>query len=210
MNDRVGADHDQIIGLLRSAAAQFVDVVAGLGPDDWSRPALGDWNVKELVAHTLRAFTTIGYFLDNPRESIEIDSAADYYSTVLALPGVHAQVAERGRHAAAGLGDDPRDAVANQVTAVLDRLSSTSGDEIGATPAGAMRLDDYLETRLVEVVVHDTDLCAAIGVSTGGPADAQLRALNTVLESASEHDRTRVLRSALGRESLPTGFSVWP
>lgn len=202
--------HDRIVTMLADTAARFLDVVAGLEADDWTRPALGDWNVKELVAHTLRAFTTIDNFLDRPCSDVEIGSAAAYYATVLAVPEVHTWVAERGREAAARLSDDPRDDVAAQVAATLDRLSRTSGDEIGTTAGGAMRLDDYLGTRLVELVVHHADLCAALGEPTEGLGDVQLEVLTTVLASASDDDRTRVLRAVLGRESLPPGFSVWP
>lgn len=211
MTTGTGPDHGELVELIAEAGSRFVATVVEIGPDGWDRPGLGEWTVRELVGHTLRACSTIERFLDHPVDVVEVDSAADYYRIALnSSPDLHAIVAQRGRDAGAGLGDDPASTVVEDVSAVLGRLAETSGGEVGLTAVGGMTLTAYLETRLVELVVHLSDLCAALGIGAPDLGAAGVRAASTVYASASPADRDAVLRAMLGRETLPPGFSVWP
>lgn len=204
-------DYEDLVEMVADVGSRFATVVAALGAEQWESPGLGEWTVRELVGHTLRAFSTVDRFLDTPLDAVAAADAAEYYRIALGgMPDVHAQVAERGREAGAALGNDPAAAAVEQVSATLGRLDATSGDEIGQTAVGGMFLRDYLETRLVELVVHHSDLCHAIGLPPGDLGAAGVRATATVLASASAADRDLVLRAALGRAELPPGFTVWP
>jgi len=197
--------------LIAEVASRFVAVVVEIDDDAWAGPGLGDWSVRELVGHTIRAFSTVDRFLDHPLDAVTVADAAEYYRVALsASPDIHTQVAQRGQEAGAALGDDPASAVVDQVASTLGRLAETSGDEVGMTAAGGMRLADYLDTRLVELVVHLSDLCAALGRPAPDLGVAGVRVASTVYASAGPDDRDAVLRSMLGRLRLPPGFNVWP
>ena len=73
--------YDEIVELLAEASAAFVDAVVGITSDEWSEPGLGVWNVRELVGHTMRAFSTVHRFLDEP-----VDRPATSRSSATALP----------------------------------------------------------------------------------------------------------------------------
>lgn len=203
--------HRELVEMLAETGAHLVSTVVAMEPDDWERPGLGEWSMRELVGHTLRAFSTIDAFLDHPLDDVAVDDAGSYYRIALgSLPGVHDQVAQRGREAGVALGADPAAAVVDQLSGTLARLGATTGAEIGRSVVGGMRLDDYLETRLVELVVHYSDICAALAVPVADLGAAGVRAAATVLASAAPADLDLVLRAALGRAQLPAGFTVWP
>ncbi|MEZ5321159.1 MAG: maleylpyruvate isomerase N-terminal domain-containing protein [Microthrixaceae bacterium] len=154
----------------------WLDTLGTVGSDELARPGLGEWNVRELIAHTLRAATTVDRFLDEVRPAIEVPDAERYCELADSMTEAqHAAVAQRGRDGAEAL---PSDAPALRVAAVcvveatLRRLRVTTGEEVGATAFGAMGLDEYLRTRLVEVITHHRDLCHALGRPVSQPVDA--------------------------------------
>ena len=49
MQDRSG----EIRNTFRESVQQFVDVVERKPPDAWDKPGLGEWTVRELVAHVV-------------------------------------------------------------------------------------------------------------------------------------------------------------
>jgi hypothetical protein len=77
------------------------------------------------------------------------------------------------------------------------------------TVVGGMRLRDYLPTRTFELVVHTSDLAAAIGVRPEVPAPAARQALLVVADLAVAAGLAApLLLAATGRPGLPTGFTV--
>ena len=69
------------------AAAALLTTIERVEPHQWELPGLGVWTVRELTAHTLRAFTTIErYLVAEPTVDRLIVDAADYYRIVLADP----------------------------------------------------------------------------------------------------------------------------
>lgn len=203
--------YDEIVELIAETSARFVDTVVGIGADQWSAPGLGEWDVRELVGHTMRAFSTVHRFLDGPLDQIAVWTAPDYFRLALAsAPDIHEQVADRGREAGVLLGDDPVATVVEDVSELLGRLGEMSGEEIGTTAVGGMTLPAYLDTRLVELVVHLSDLCAALERPAPELGSAGVRVAATVFASASIDDADAVLRAMLGRGELPDGFNVWP
>ena len=96
---------------------------------------------------------------------LSITSPAEYYRIALGntTPAFHDAVAERGRQTAAELGADPVSAVRTIADRVLARVSAEPDGAPCGSAAGAMRLIDYLPTRVVELTVHTVDLTDAIG-----------------------------------------------
>lgn len=191
------------------AAAGFVDGVLSVPDDAWSSPGLGVWTVRELVGHTTRALTTIETYLGaSPAGAALITSPAEYYRIALGntTPEFHDAVAERGRQTAAELGADPVSAVRTIADRVLARVSAEPDGAPCGSAAGAMRLIDYLPTRVVELTVHTVDLTDAIG----RPATVRSTAVELTIDLMVELADPLVLMRALGgRRSLPDGFSVF-
>ena len=189
------------------AAEWFVHTTARVG-DRWSHPGLGEWDVRALVGHTSRSFLTVETYLDRPAETVEIDSAADYFrATRAAASGP--EVAARGRDAGTALGDDPAAAVAGIAARVLGLVTARAGTELLTTIAGGMRLRDYLPTRTFELAVHTADLAAALTEPLDVPPSAAAQALRIVDDLAVDNNLAGpLLLAATGRSALPSGFSV--
>lgn len=190
------------------AARWFVQTVPA-GRGRWDEPALGEWTVRDLVGHTSRALLTVETYLDRPAETADVTSPVGYFDQVLAATGDPAAVAQRGRDAGQALGPDPEEAVAVIAERVLPRVRAAAAEELLTTPAGGMRLGDYLPTRTFELVVHTCDLATALGREGEVPGPAARQAL-TVLGGLTERSgqAAPLLLAATGRGALPAGFTV--
>lgn len=186
-----------------AAAEGFVVAVEGVAPDEWDRPATDSWTVRELVAHTTRAFLTIEQYLGSPTDRPGPASTPEYFATALGLPGIHDDVAARGREQVASLGDDPATAVADLAARVQALVRARPDDAPVGTFLGDMRLDGYLPSRVVELVVHTLDLTDAVGRPAAiDPAAAQV-ALGALAATAALRpelvDPAALVRSLTGR-----------
>src|SRR5690606_1189067 len=154
-------------------ASQWWRSVVGAVPDQmWDRPGLGEWSVRELVAHTSRAYKTINeYVQGDVKDPTPIATAAQYVRIVMAEETPHIHIAERGRREAASESD---------WVSATDRLAESAAAVIASCPAstrmhlfvGEMSIDQYLVTRVMELVVHGLDLSAAIDLPTEPPVEA--------------------------------------
>ncbi|CAL9486259.1 hypothetical protein SUDANB6_03146 [Streptomyces sp. enrichment culture] len=142
--------------------AQFGSVreaVRGLAPEQLALPTrLGDWTVRELVAHIGMALTAVHRALERPappRQDVRVTEWA------FATAGNCAAIAGSPRKPAA---DHPD--LDAYLTGVDDSLRALLDEHPGGrlleTNAGALPLDDYLVTRTVELAVHTDDLNAAV------------------------------------------------
>jgi hypothetical protein len=163
------------------------------------------WTVRELTAHTLRAFTTIErYLVAEPKVDRLIADAAEYYRNVFADPNINAGVAERGRAAGAQLTDPIGECEATSQR-VLALVASTADDDVVNTMFGQMMFIEYLATRAAELAVHTLDLQRATG------QDQNLRPATSsmVVGLMAELAEPIGLLSALtGRGTLPADYSV--
>lgn len=190
------------------AAAWFQDTVDHVPGERWGDPGLGEWSVRDLVGHTVRALTSVTVYLGRPAEQVVFSSAGEYFRAGLAQADP-AAVAERGRASAAELGADPAAAVRRHVAAVLVAVAARPDDAICVTSFGAICLGDYLVTRTFELTVHTLDLRAAIGLALDVPAVSAAACLDVVVDLAVEQGAAGVLLLAsTGRRLLPAEFSV--
>jgi Mycothiol maleylpyruvate isomerase N-terminal domain len=192
-------------------AAEWFATLAVTGPGHWDRPALGEWTVLDLVGHTSRALLTVEAYLDTPPAGpgAEVRSPVDYFRRMRASSGDAAAVAQRGRAAAAALGEDVPGAVRVLSDRVRARISGAAADALVATPVGGMRLSDYLPTRTFELTVHTCDLAVAVGQEVQVPAACAVESLSLIAQLAAGSGMAGpLLRAATGREGLPVGFSV--
>src|SRR4051795_9592700 len=146
----------------RDAAEGFVRTAALVG-DRWSRPGLGEWDVRALVGHTSRSLLTVETYLARPAPSVEVASAGAYFRATSAAAAAPA-VAARGRGAGTALGGDPAAAraaiaagggaggavgggpaaaVAGIAGRVLPLVGSRDGTELVTTIPGGIALPDY-------------------------------------------------------------------
>lgn len=181
----------------------------------WDEPsALPGLTVGALVAHEARAVSTVRRYLDAgdaPVTATLVD-AVGYVLAVLPDRGgdsdVDVGVARRAR-AAADAG--PTEVLA----AALDDLHVLRGSLPGV-PAHrtlsvrdgvAMLLDDYLESRIVELVVHHDDLDASLPLVTRRalPEDAGSLTVRVLAELARRRSSTRTMITALARQERHDG-----
>ncbi len=191
------------------AAGFFSDVVSGVGASQWDAAGLGVWSVRDLAGHTARSLFLVAEFGSQRSESVDVRSAAEHYRISLAPEGVDEAIAARGRAAGEALGEDPLARLAEGRERAERLVGETSEDTIIAYTNGGISLGDYLETRVLELVVHTLDLARALGVEATPPREALRCALHLLAELAVESGRGgRLALAATGRGVLPAGFSV--
>ncbi len=189
-----------------AASNAFVRTVRVIDPEQWDLPhALGSWTVRELVAHTLRAYTTIeSYLADAVAPGAVVMDAAAYWRAGVATPNVHEAVAERGRAAGREL-VDPVNQVEEVATRLAELIPTVDDDRLLATRFGAVPFVEYLATRTLELAAHTLDIQSA----TGQPPDLPEAAAGVVIPLlTSLVDPVVLVRALLGRRPLPPGFNV--
>ncbi|MGX2996205.1 sterol carrier family protein [Streptomyces sp. JNUCC 64] len=148
------------------------EATRGLAPEALAAPTrLGDWTVRELVAHLSLAVGYLQRVLEVPapaRRELTLDA---YAAASFAAAG---PVDETTRAAADGRDGEEPFARADRVG---EALAGAPDDRIVWTVAGAMTLSDFLVTRVVELVVHTDDLNDATGLDV--PVDGRALAITT-------------------------------
>ncbi|KQO46343.1 MULTISPECIES: maleylpyruvate isomerase N-terminal domain-containing protein [unclassified Frigoribacterium] len=195
-----------------AAARWFAETVHELDrpPAPWEAPALGAWSRRDLVGHTSRALLTVEQYL-RPGSSDSDRRPVDYYRAVRGGRADPDEVAERGRQAGRDLGTalpESVDAVVRRVTGVV---AGRTADARVETPVGEWRLEAYLPTRVVELVVHTGDLRTAGGLDGQAPEVAGRQALvvlGALVADAPSADAPRLLTALTGRSALAAGYTV--
>lgn len=178
----------------------------------WDGPALGQWNVAQLVAHTVRATTRFPAYLLQPVSGPPVVDRIGYfrYDAAAEAPAI----AQRAIDDAAAI--DPAQlpaAFAAGHAATLAAARDAGPERVLFTVMGAMRADEYLATRVLEVVVHHMDLRAALDLPPASdPAAARLvmQILEGLLGGPRPRNlgRTRFIQVATGR--LPSDDPRFP
>ena len=153
----------------------------------WDSPSvLADFSVRGLAGHLCRCVTAPLEYLEaeEPRDETPID-ADDYFTAVVPSSDIAAevnvgvrdrgeQIAAGGHAAVVGLFDETRQKVEPMLAVESPaRLMRVFGGVV-------MRLDDYLETRIVEALVHTEDLALSIEIQAPTPS-------HDALDIAIEH-----------------------
>lgn len=192
------------------AAHAFADQVDRIPAGAWDGPGLGDWDLRALVGHASRSLVTVITYLPRTTEIAVVTSVAQYYEAAVEMMAADpAAVTERGRQAGKALGDDPVVTVRDLVDQCLTALDATPGDPVIETIVGGMRLEQYLVTRIFELVVHGLDIGAATGSPAVPPDESLVESLRLAVDVAVLRGRGAELLLALtGRGTLAAGFSV--
>ncbi|PZF62502.1 mycothiol maleylpyruvate isomerase [Curtobacterium sp. MCBD17_034] len=193
-----------------SSADAFVAVVAQVPHDAWERPALGEWTVRSLVGHTTRALLTVEQYLHlEPPAEVTIPTAALYYATVYEQFTDSNAVTQRGIAAGIWLGDEQLLRITDALARAKAAIEAAPPDRAVSIGGMGIPLEEYLRTRVFELVVHTIDLARAIEVPCAPPPDAvESCAVLAVSAGNARGDGEAVLLALTGRGSLPDGFSV--
>lgn len=185
---------------VRSAYLSAIEIAARLLDEpaveaEWDGPsALAGWRVSGLCGHLARAVTTVEEYLDgDPSPKGEAVGPGRYFAAVPAATDLdsplHRAIRARGDEMAAqGRAGLHRVVVATH-DRLVTRLASERGDRLMSVAGGVvLTLDDYLATRLVELVVHGDDLAVSVTLPT--PAFSP-EALGVVIDTlvAAARDR---------------------
>ena len=172
----------------------------------WTKAsALEGYDVGSLVGHVVSATGALERYLDgDPATSAPI-TAARYYASLPApadAAELHRQVRERGQ----AIGREGPAEVLDRLDALArrlrDRLEREAPTRLIAVLGGvAIEIDQYVLTRIVELVVHGDDVAASVGLEFSPPAAAARLAVETLVAVALEgHGATAVLRALTRRE----------
>jgi hypothetical protein len=193
-----------------SAAVSFKEQVVNLGSRDLTGAGLGDWDLRALVGHASRSLVTVETYLARPADEVEVPTAAAYYVAIARAGGANTPaITERGREAGVALGEDPAGHVRDLLGRAAGMLPSYADDYALVTIAGGMRLDEYLRTRIFELVVHGLDIAEATGVDPAFEEQPLLDATRLAAEVAVLTGRgPDVLLALTGRRAFPVGLTV--
>ena len=162
--------------------------------------ALEEFSVRGLAGHLLRAMTSVEGYLDAAEPEAELGrveavSAAGYYAAVLGDATVDIQddlnraVRQRGLESAPGAPEGFTAVWAETADRLRGRLAAEPSGRLVQVFGGlVLDLDDYLVTRLVELVVHGDDLAVSLGVA---PPHLDRAATTLVIDTLVEVARRR-------------------
>lgn len=167
------------IGTVPSMKMRFLSAADSTRPlldrpdlgERWERPsALERMTIGELTAHLSRAVTVVTRYLDT-KGGPPFRDAADYFLSIFPEvdtdldsemgTGVRARAARE-----AGAGPDAVRTAWDRARQELEtRLEEEEPGRGIAVRGSSMRIEDYLVTRLVELVIHADDLAASLDVT---------------------------------------------
>jgi uncharacterized protein (TIGR03083 family) len=130
------------------------------------------WSVKELLAHMYRDIDNISAYLAEPEPAEATHDSVTYwrYDVAKVSPGV----ADRAKYLAATFPTAQAMVQAwnRRWPDVLEEAASADPQRLVATWGPSLTLDEYLRTRVVEIVVHHLDLAEALGRTSWGTDEA--------------------------------------
>lgn len=201
-------DPAEVAGAYRYSAHWYRSLVGAVSDSQWDLPALGEWSVRELVAHTARAFRTVVEYVDGePKDPAPIATAAEYFRIVLSEETPHFHIAERARREARNEPDwvTAVDRIASEALAIVDGSDPSTAMHLFV---GEMPLGQYLATRVVEVAIHGADLAAALGMVSNPPAEALRVTLLVLADLAGVDHQVDMIRHLTGRSDYLAPFDV--
>lgn len=148
-----------------AASNDFVALIGRVKLHQLEQPGLGEWTLRELIAHTSRALTTVSEYLSlGEPPDVTIHTAEDYLMVMLAGPGTDRAIAARGRDAAMQLGADVVAGVRERRDNAVGAVAAADPDRRVSNGLLAMPLAEYLRTRVWELTVHGLDIADAAGL----------------------------------------------
>jgi len=185
----------------------------------WGSPsALAGFSVGGLAAHLAGQVLFVPETLAMPGPEGEVVPLLGHYERVTWIGAdldaeVNVAIRSSGE---AGAADGP-DRLVGQVVDALDRLREAlpaePADRLVRPPAGpwALRLDDFLTTRMMEIAVHSDDLAVSVGVPTPTLPSAVVDPVLALLTQLAvrRHGATGLLRALSRAERAPATVAAF-
>jgi uncharacterized protein (TIGR03083 family) len=173
---------DEAERLLEQAWTAVREWLGGLDPARYDEPSVLDgWTVRDLIAHLARALDATTALVPAARGTAGA-SLASYLAGYTATPGDAERISRITRELAESTRDDPLGAVDGAYAAAhhsLEALPSSTTTVVGRR--GAVRLPDFLLSRVVELVVHGDDLARSLDRPGADHSPDVMRAVVRVL-----------------------------
>lgn len=200
-----------------AAAASAVDLLrARKVAQNWEKPsALKEFSVAGLAGHLAAQLIRMRDCLAEPEPNGEATSLIEYYAAAQWIDApldddLMARIREQGEHIAA---DGPESLAARTelayagLRAILptpDRLVRAPGERI-------LTCDDFLVTRMMELVVHADDLAVSVGLPI---PELPTSTIETVVDLLSRlairrHGAVNVVRALSRAERAPTAITAF-
>ena len=195
--------------------------VAGAAVDLLGRRELGDrWNddtvlaeftMGALAGHLARAILTPYWYLDMPEPEPPVLSAAEYFAAAPVGPGdsndphseANASIRARGEDTAKGGWARLYLDAGKALDRLAERLAVESPERRVPAVGQALLIDEYLKTRIVELVYHVDDLARSLELpSPALPSEATTMAIAVLVGTARLRHGDRAVLNALGRREL--------
>jgi hypothetical protein len=173
-----GGVRDLFVATARAVEAAICDHTVGRA---WNEPSvLEEQTVGGIAGHLARGGVwVVDHYLDTETpDAPRLYSAAEYFARSASFLNAddHREIRERGAQVASAGQGEVCDSLRARLDALVPRLRVEPVDRIIGVAGGVavMQLDEYLETRIVEQVVHLDDLARSVGHEPWPvPLDAQ-------------------------------------
>jgi hypothetical protein len=189
----------------------------GAVADHWAEPsALEGFTVGGLAAHLAQQITSVTAALDTDHAGKDVIGLHDHYGRAAWVGAdidndYNTAIRDGGERAAAtghaGVAADARTALARLET----ELPGLDPAHVTGNPRWpyAMRLDDFLATRVLELVVHADDLAYSTGVDTPGFDQGAFATATGILAhlAAARHGQPALIRALARAERAPKTIS---
>jgi uncharacterized protein (TIGR03083 family) len=185
--------------------------------EGWSSPsAVSGFTVGGLVGHVAAAVAWIAPLLAAPAPDDARTIGLGEYCLPFAAPSaadlageVYTAVRAQGERGAQRGAVETVVRLRTRVDQLREQLSGADRDrllDLRPTLPCAIRLDDFLKTRVLELVVHGDDLAATLGLTLAPPEDAAAVTLETLIAAArSKHGDVEVIRAFARAERCTVG-----
>lgn len=175
----------------------------------WDEPSvLSDFDTGALAGHLARAVLTVHWYLDMPEPDPPVITAGEYFAGHTSRDPsaeLNLQVRDRGAETAKGGWARLYLDVGRAVDHLADRLPNEPAEHRIPALGKALLLDEYLKTRLVEMVFHGDDLARSLELAAPSlPPEATRIAIQVLVDTARVRHGDRAVLNALARRELDT------
>ncbi|GAA1612846.1 maleylpyruvate isomerase N-terminal domain-containing protein [Catellatospora bangladeshensis] len=209
---------------LREAYLQAAQAAAALLGDPavaaaWERPsALAGFTVSGLAGHLASQVVAMPRVLAAPAPDGPPVALLDHYTKVRWIGAdldadINVQIREGGEKAASIGAAALAAQTAEAARELAGLLAEAPGERLISPPAGpwALRLDDFLVTRMMEIAVHSDDLAYSVGVPAPQLPGAVLEPVLALLSGLAvrRHGQAAVLRALSRAERAPASVTAF-